>query len=80
VVEAVARSGSGGGGVPRATATAAGHSVAVVTGVGVEVVLRAPMKWSPTAAALRLADRRALAPNQGTVHWYGTLAPSQGTR
>ena len=38
-------------GLPRATATAAGHSVAVVTGVGVVVVLRAPMKWSPPAAA-----------------------------
>ena len=67
-------------GLPRATATAAGHSVAVVTGVGVMVVLRAPMKWSPPAAAGRWL-RRALTPNQGTAAlagWPAGLVGLQG--
>ena len=41
--------------------------------VGVMVVLRAPMKWSPPAAAGRWL-RRALTPNQGTAALAGWLA------
>ena len=55
-------------GLPRATATAAGHSVAVVTGVGVVVVLRAPMKWSPPAAA------GCVEPSLRTSRVHGTAA------
>jgi hypothetical protein len=80
VAEAVARSGSGGGGLPRATATAAGHSVAVVLARERWWCSRAPVRRSEPAAAAPPA-RLTLSPTQGTIEYSlhsRTLTPNQG--